>query len=73
MRKRLELKAARVRKGMRQEDLAAVMSVSQQTIAKWEQGRAAPRSIRQIRQLSVALEKPMDALFPDIFAEEVAR
>lgn len=67
--KRLELKAARVRKGLRQSDLAEIMTVSQQTIAKWEQGRNAPKTFKQIRMLENVLGVPMQDLFPDIFQE----
>lgn len=67
--KRLELKAARVRKGLIQSDLAVIMSVSQQTIAKWEQGRSTPRTFKQIRMLENVLDVPMKILFPDIFEE----
>lgn len=71
MRNRLELKAARVRKGLRQSDLAELINVSQQTIAKWEIGKSSPRTLVMIRHLSTTLETPMETLFPDIFAEEV--
>src|SRR5699024_10638452 len=67
--KRLVLKAARVRKGLRQSDLAKIMAVSQQTIAKWEQGRNCSKTFKQIRLLENVLEVPMQELFPDIFEE----
>lgn len=67
MKRRLELKAARVRKGWTQLHLAIVMSVSQQTIAKWERGINAPSTLKQIRKLEDVLGVPMEDLFPDIF------
>lgn len=45
------------------------MSVSQQTIAKWEQGRNCPKTFKQIRLLENILDVPMQELFPDIFEE----
>lgn len=73
MRKRLELKAARVRKGWTQLRLAAIMSVSQQTVAKWEQGRNAPSTLKKIRKLESVLDVPMELLFPDIFGDYIEK
>lgn len=67
--RRLELKAARVRKGWTQLHLAIIMSVSQQTVAKWEQGRNTPGTFKQLRRLESVLGVPMEVLFPDIFAQ----
>lgn len=64
---RLELKAARVRKGWTQLHLAIVMSVSQQTVAKWELGYITPSTFKQLRLLESVLEMPMEKLFPDVF------
>lgn len=71
MRTRKELKIARIRAGLSQYQVAALVGVSQQTIAKWEIGKSSPRTLVMIRHLSTTLETPMETLFPDIFAEEV--
>lgn len=71
MNRRLELKAARVRRGWTQLHLAMKMSVSQQTVAKWETGKNTPKHLSQIRKLEVLLSTPKDQMFPDIFKKEV--
>lgn len=64
---RLDLRAERVRKGWTQVRLARKMSVSQQTIAKWERGQCTPQTLGQIRRLQSLLDTPMETLFPDVF------
>lgn len=43
-----QLRLARIRSGYSQDDLAAKVGVSQQSIAKWESGAASPRARRMI-------------------------
>lgn len=77
MKRRLELKAARVRKGWTQLHLAIIMLVSQQTVAKWECGQVTPESFTKLRKLESVLDVPMEMMFPDIFdvggAEDAGR
>ena len=49
------LREERKRKGLTQEQLAGLMSVSRQTISHWETGRASP-DYESLRHLSEALE-----------------
>lgn len=70
--KRLALRAARVYLDLSQEALAAQIGVSQQTLAKYENGQALPRSFKTINELSRILNVPKAQLFPDLFAEGVA-
>lgn len=68
--KRTALKIARIQNDMTQKDLALKIKVSQQTIAKWETGRACPSGFAQMRKLETTLGTPMQVLFPDIFSCE---
>ena len=70
MKRRLELKAARVRKGWTQLHLAIVLGVSQQTIAKWEAGKNTPKSLKDMRRIEGVLGISMFDLFPDVFRTE---
>lgn len=70
MRMRLVLKAARVGQGLTQHDVAHAMGVSQQTIAKWESGKAAPSRLETMRKLGRLLKAHPRDLFPDIFYSE---
>lgn len=70
--KRLELKAARVRKGWTQLHLAIAVGVTQQTVAKWEIGKSGPKTFSQMRRVSSVLNAPMRELFPDVFIEVTA-
>lgn len=67
--RRLELKAARARKGWTQMHLALAVGVTQQTVAKWEVGKSGPKTFAQMRRVAAALDAPMKELFPDIFME----
>lgn len=67
MERRLELKAARVRKGWTQLHLALAMGVSQQTVAKWERGHNAPATFAKLRRLENVLGVSKELMFPDIF------
>lgn len=70
MRNRLVLKAARVGKGYTQHDVAHALGVSQQTVAKWECGRAVPARLATMRQLGQLLGAAPGDLFPDIFGPQ---
>ncbi|OEZ90699.1 helix-turn-helix domain-containing protein [Duganella phyllosphaerae] len=49
-----QLRLARIRSGYSQDDLAAKVGVSQQSIAKWERGAASPRA-RRMAALTAAI------------------
>lgn len=65
----IQLKIARVESGLSQKDLADVIGVSQQTIAKWELGITTPNHFKHLRALEKILKKPSAILFPDLFSE----
>ena len=49
-----QIRLARIRSGYSQDDLAAKVGVSQQSIAKWERGAASPRA-RRMTALTAAI------------------
>jgi transcriptional regulator with XRE-family HTH domain len=51
----ITLKAARVNKGITQEELADTLKVSKKTISSWESGKTVPK-IDKIQPLCAALE-----------------
>lgn len=67
---RTALKLARIEANLTQKDLAAVIGVTQQTIAKWELGITTPSHFKHLRALETTLKKPAIALFPDIFSRQ---
>lgn len=67
MRTRKELKIARIRAGLSQYQVAALVGVSQQTIAKWELGITTPSHFSHLRALERSLDLQAEAMFPDIF------
>jgi transcriptional regulator with XRE-family HTH domain len=72
MKKRLELKAARARRGWTQLHLAIAVGVTQQTIAKWETGQNSPKTFAQMRRVAQVLGAPMNTIFADILGEVAA-
>lgn len=54
-------------KGYTQEDVGHALGVSQQTVAKWECGTAAPAKLATMRRLGTLLDTHPKTLFPDIF------
>lgn len=70
MKTRKQLKLARVAAGHSQKELASIIGVSQQTIAKWELGITTPSHFTHLRLIESALEQPADLLFPDIFEDD---
>lgn len=54
---------------MSQYQLAKVVGVSQQTIAKWEIGLTTPSHFTHLRVLETVLDTPAILLFPDIFGQ----
>ena len=62
MPKNLSVKVARVQKDMTQQDLAAAVGVSRQTINAIEQGEYNP-TIKLCRAICRVLEKTLDELF----------
>lgn len=72
---RMKLRLARIENGLSQKELAKIIGVSQQTIAKWEKGITTPSQFSQIRQISKELDTKPAAIFPDVFSykEPVAK
>ncbi|MBE0470404.1 MAG: helix-turn-helix transcriptional regulator [Methyloprofundus sp.] len=66
---RIELKVSRIQNQLSQKQLAKLVGVSQQTIAKWELGVTTPSHFKHLRKLESVLEKPANHLFPDLFLE----
>ena len=58
----ISLPAARVNKGLTQEEVASKMGVSKQTIINWEKGRVVP-GIPEMEMLSRIYEIPQDNIF----------
>lgn len=56
------LKAARKKSGLSQEELAEELDVSRQAVSKWEQGETYPE-VEKLLQLCRVLEVSMDELF----------
>ena len=63
MDKRLNLKAARVRKDLTQAELADLVGVSRQTIVEWEKGHTTP-DITTANHIAEILEEATELLFP---------
>ena len=55
---------ARKAKGMSQQELADLVGVTQPTVCLWETGKCLP-SVPVIRQLSRALDVPVERFFSD--------
>ncbi|MGH8685483.1 MAG: helix-turn-helix transcriptional regulator, partial [Nitrosospira sp.] len=55
------LRELRVMFNLTQEDLAAILKVTQQTIARWETGKAEP-NLAALRDLAVILDTSVDEL-----------
>ena len=58
----ISLAAARVNKGLTQEEVAKLMSVSKQTIINWEKGRVVI-GIPEVEMLSRIYKIPKDNIF----------
>ncbi len=63
------LKAARNKKGLTQEDLAEALSVSRQAVSKWEQGDAYPEAEKML-SIAKKLNISLDWLFTEELASE---
>lgn len=61
----IELKIARIRKGLTQKDVAEKLQVTQQTVGAWERGLSLPRP-HKMQQIEDLYGVPKDQLF---FAE----
>lgn len=68
---RMFLRIKRIENGYSQRELANVVKVSQQTIAKWEKGITTPSQFKQIRLLENLLNADARDLFPDLFNASV--
>lgn len=58
----ISLAAARVNAGMTQEDVAARMHVSKNTVINWEKGKASP-AFATLQALSALYRIPIDNIF----------
>lgn len=58
----INLAAARINAGMRQEDVARAMRVSKNTVLNWEKGKVIP-SFATIQALSNMYNIPVDNIF----------
>lgn len=66
---RIFLRIKRIENGYSQRELAGLVKVSQQTIAKWERGITTPSQFKQIRLLENLLNADAQELFPDVFED----
>lgn len=66
MEQRINLKLARIKCNLTQEEVAKALGVTQQTVSKWEAG-ANPTQMTTINELEHLLGAPRHDLFPDIF------
>jgi transcriptional regulator with XRE-family HTH domain len=63
------MRIARMKKGYNQTQFADVMNVSKTTVSNWETHKAIP-NVRQIMQIHVKLELPLDELMEHFNKEE---
>ncbi|NTV99945.1 MAG: helix-turn-helix transcriptional regulator [Oscillochloris sp.] len=66
------LRAARLSRGLRQDDLAELLGVDRSTIARYESG-ARSMSIATLVQIAELLKRPVMAFLPGIYAHEGLR
>jgi len=66
------LRAARLSRGLRQEDLAGLLSVDRSTIARYESG-ARSMSVGTLIQVAQLLSRPAVAFLPGVYADERLR
>ncbi|HIW86022.1 MAG TPA: helix-turn-helix transcriptional regulator [Candidatus Eubacterium faecipullorum] len=59
---KITLKAARVNAGLKQSDVARAISVSRQTISKWECGKSTP-NVKQFKHLAALYKMSCDDMF----------
>lgn len=58
---RLSMKAARIDRGMTQEELAAALNVTKKTVGSWESGKTCPK-LDKIEAICTVLERPYDSI-----------
>lgn len=66
-RKASPLKLARVNACMTQQELAALVDISQQSLSRHERGESLPQHFTIIRKYEAALATPARELFPALF------
>ena len=66
-RKASPLKLARVNACMTQQELAALVDISQQSLSRHERGESLPQHFTIIRRYEQALATPAAELFPALF------
>ena len=57
----ISMKAARIDRGMTQEELAAAVNVTKKTVGSWENGKTRP-TIDKIEAICAVLERPYDSI-----------
>lgn len=58
---RMSMKAARIDRGMTQEELAAALNVTKKTVGSWENGKTRP-TIDKIEAICSVLERSYDSI-----------
>jgi transcriptional regulator with XRE-family HTH domain len=66
------LRAARLSRGLRQDDLADLLGVDRSTIARYESG-ARSMSVATLIQVAQLLSRPVISLLPGVYANEGLR
>ncbi len=59
---KISLAAARINAGLTQDEVAAAMHVSKNTVVAWEKGKTEPK-VSQAKELSILYEMPLDYIF----------
>lgn len=58
----VSIQACRINAGLTQEELAAALDVSKNTVLNWEKGATSPSAV-QLRKISELSKIPMDFIF----------
>lgn len=58
---RMSMKAARIDRGMTQEEFASALNVTKKTVGSWENGKTKPR-LDKIEAICNVLERPYDSI-----------
>ena len=62
----INIKVARIKKGMKQDDLCKLISISRATLSKLENGECDPK-----RSLMIKISKALDATVQELFLDGV--
>lgn len=58
---RMSMKAARIDRGMTQEEFASALNVTKKTVGSWENGKTKPK-LDKIEAICNVLERPYDSI-----------